>query len=129
VGADGVAATGDLLQGGGVGNGHAADREEGGLDALLIEGIEDRPGVAAHGAVVEGQHDLAGLEELGLGLQVLVAELGAGRGVDLDHARDAENACPAGAIVDDGGPQSGIAADRGVDGQGLLAAAQGRRGI
>ena len=86
---DGVAGrqhlTQDLRMIGGV----LADREEHRLGAFVGERLQHRGRVARPRTVVEGQHDFLRLEEIEL-LEMLEAEARSARGVDLDHAGDAE---------------------------------------
>ena len=89
-------ARGHLLEDAGLVGGMLADREEDRPRAVRRERGEDRHRALRPRAVVEGEHDFAGAQEVML-LEVLEAETGTAGGVDLDRARDAERIRIAGA--------------------------------
>ncbi|MEY9121603.1 hypothetical protein ABIA09_001165 [Bradyrhizobium yuanmingense] len=91
VGADGVAGCVDLLEDLRLVGRVLADDEEDSGGAFVRECLQHRGRVARPGAVVEGQHDLLVAQEVEL-LEMLEAEAGTTRGVDLDRAGDAEGA-------------------------------------
>jgi hypothetical protein len=66
-----------------------ADRKEDCLGAVLGEGGEHSRRAARPRPIVEGQHHLAGLQEV-VALEVLESETRSAGGVDLDHPPDAE---------------------------------------
>src|SRR5262249_55520969 len=85
--ADGVATGCHLLEDPGLVGGVQADREEDRFGAVRLERRQHRRRVLRPGAVVEGQHYLAFAQKI-VGLEVLEAEAGPARGVDLDDAGD-----------------------------------------
>src|SRR5271166_5212376 len=66
-----------------------ADGEEDRLGAVRGERRQHCRGVFWPGSVVEGEHHLAVSQEI-VGLELLEAETGPSRRVDLDHAGDAK---------------------------------------
>src|ERR1700738_498753 len=66
-----------------------ADREKDGLGAVRGERGQDRRRVLWPGPVVESKHNLPFAQEV-MRFEMLEAEAGATRGVDLDYARDTE---------------------------------------
>ena len=89
VGADRVAAPGYFAHHGRIGERHAPDQEERGACAFGFQRVEHGTRIGAQRAVVEGQHDLLVGQETDVGI-LLVAEAGAGHGIDLDHPRNAQ---------------------------------------
>src|SRR5262249_44405678 len=73
---------------------------------------EHRGGVLRPGAVVEGEHHLALAQEI-MALEVLEAEAGASRGVDLDHPRDPQGIGIAARGRHGGGHRRGLSGGRG----------------
>src|ERR1700680_2595633 len=69
--------------------GMEADREKDGLGAVRGERGQDRRRVLWPRPVVESKHNLPFAQEV-MRLEMLEAEAGATRGVDLDYARDTE---------------------------------------
>ena len=85
------------------------DREEGRLDALVSQRLEDRLRVVKPRAVVEGQHHLARTQEVVL-LEMLKAEPRSAGRVDLDHSDT-----PSASGLSQGGPlTTDAAAGRGA---------------
>ena len=80
-----MAGRGNLLEDAGLIGRVGADREKDRLGAVGGERGQDRRGVLGPGAVIEGQHDLAGAQEI-MALEVLEAELRTAGGIDLDHS-------------------------------------------
>ena len=89
--ADRVAAPLRLAHHRGIGHGHAPHHEERRARAFAVERVEDGERVGPQRAVVEGQHDLAVLQEIDVAV-LLMAEPRSVLRVDLDHARNAEHA-------------------------------------
>ena len=80
----------------GIGDGHAADHEERRLGAVLVERLQDGARIGTQRPVIEGQHDLAVFEKV-VAAAGDAAEQRAAGGVDLDHARQAEDVVMRGA--------------------------------
>ncbi len=85
--ADGVPRCGHLLEDAGLVGGVQPDREEDRLGAVRGERGDHRRSVLGPGAVVEGEHHLAFVQEI-MALEVLEAKAGAAGGVDFDHSRN-----------------------------------------
>src|ERR1051325_10872979 len=66
-----------------------ADWEEYRLGALISQRLEYCRRVARPRTIVEGEHDLVVLQKI-VGLEMLKAETGAARGIDLNHTGNAE---------------------------------------
>ncbi len=91
-----MAALRNLLEDAGLVGRVLADREEDRARAMRGERVDHRHRALRPRAVVVGQHDLAGLEEVVLA-EMLEAEAGPAGGVDLDRARNAKRVRIAGA--------------------------------
>ena len=89
VGADGVAGRGHLLENFRMIGGVLADREEHRLGAFVRQRLEHGRRIDRPRTVIEGQHDFLVGQKIEL-LEMLEAETGSARGVDLDDAADAE---------------------------------------
>ena len=84
-----MAGRGNLFQDAGFVGGVLTNREEDGAGAMRGQRLEHRRRALRPGTVVEGQNDLALIQEV-VFAEMLEAETGTAAGVDLDRARDAE---------------------------------------